>query len=565
MTLRARAWFQEPAAAQGAGGRGERDGRRGVLGLRALRGPFGLVALLGLSGLLGACQPAGPELPPIPEPDLSKLSANAQAQLAEQRAILDTAVEAGEIEGAPLAQVYGDLARHYHAYELFNAAEPAYANAQALAPEAFAWPYLMGHMYRAEGNLPAAAAEFRKAIERDPKSVTAQRWLAEVLLDTEDLDAAEKAVEAALALDPDAAPTLVTAARLSTLRSDHARTVELLEKVRRLMPDATEVNYALGQAYRQLGDMDAAERYLAQAGGVKANFDDALLDGLDDLVQSAGAAINRGAKALSQGRIDVAEREFRKAMELEPENPSGHLNLGYVLAQKGDGAGALRAMERAQALDPGNARANFNLASILVRSGQPEASLPYFERALAIDPNYIDAHFNLANNLQRMDRLDDASAHYARVVQLDPGNRNAHLMLGVGLARMERWPEALEALEVGHAAVPEDSILANSLARVLAACPDAQLQDPERAHALAEDLLGREQALAHVEALAMALAALGRFEEAVELLQQALDAASSAGDPALIESVQHNLDRYASGQPAAGPWTPEDPSMPRVR
>jgi tetratricopeptide (TPR) repeat protein len=531
----------------------------------APRALLGLGALLGLSLVLGACQAAGPELQPIPEPDLSKLSESAQLQLREQRGLLDEAVAEGSVQGAQLAQIYGDLARHYHAYELVSAAEPAYANAQILAPEAFAWPYLMGHMYRVEGNLPAAAAEFRKAIALDPQAVTAPRWLAEVLLDADDLEGAEAALNAALALDPEAAPTLVTAAKLSALRGDHARTVELLEKVRARMPAATEVNYPLGQAYRQLGDMDAAERYLAQAGGVKASFDDPLLDGLDSLIQSAGAAINRGAKALSQGRLDVAEREFRKAMELEPDNPSGHLNLGYVLAQKGDVAGALRALERAIALDPDDARANFNLASMLVRTGRGEDSLPYFEHALEIDPAYVDAHFNLANNLQRLDRIEEAVQHYARVLELDPGNRSAHLMLGVDLTRLERWPEALAALEAGHAAVPEEPMLANTLARVLATCPDPDLRNPERARTLAEGLLAREPALAHVEALAMALAAQGRFTEAAAEQQRALEAAASAGNPALVESVQLNLSRYEAGQPAAGPWTPQDPSMPRVR
>lgn len=525
--------------------------------------------LVGLAATAcGATESTGPELVAVPRPELSSLPEAGRQAIETQRAELDALLGAAETPAPALAEAFGETGRYYQAHELLLAAEPCYRNAEALDPTRVDWPYLLGHVYRAGGRRAEAVEAFERALAIDPGLVPARVWQAEIRLEMEDLDAAEAAARAALEADPKAAPALILLGRIASERGEPAEAVRLLEQALALAPEASEIHYPLGLAYRALGDEDRAAGLLSRQGGVKARLDDPLLEGLDDLVVSAGAALNRGTRALGQGRAEDAEREFRAAIALEPENIRGYTNLAVVLAGKGDGPAAIAALEQALAIEPDNARANFNLASLLARYGRPDEAAERFEAALASDPSYGEAHFNYANALVRLDRLDEAAEHYGRVITLDPGNRDAHLMQGVLLARLARWDAAVEALEAAHASLPDDPVISNSLARVLAVSAGQPGADParaERALTLADGLVAGQRDLSHGEAQAMALAAAGRFDEAARIQSDLVGAARSAGFPDLVASLEINLARYRAGQPAEAPWTPDDPNLPGLQ
>ena len=60
------------------------------------------------------------------------------------------------------------------------------------------------------------------------------------------------------------------------------------------------------------------------------------------------------------------------------------------------------------------------------------------------------------------------------------------------------------------------------------------------------------------ETMAMALAEVGRFDEAVKWQQDAI-AAASQGDRGLASRLTVNLRRYRARQPCRVPWTEDDP------
>ena len=48
-------------------------------------------------------------------------------------------------------RAYGDMGMLFQAGEYYDAAEPAYLNAQALMPQEPRWPYFLAHLYKSEG------------------------------------------------------------------------------------------------------------------------------------------------------------------------------------------------------------------------------------------------------------------------------------------------------------------------------------------------------------------------------------------------------------------------------
>jgi FkbM family methyltransferase len=78
-----------------------------------------------------------------------------------------------------------------------------------------------------------------------------------------------------------------------------------------------------------------------------------------------------GRTAVAQGDELAAERWFARAVNAEPENPEGHVELGRCLNRQGNRTGAIQSISRAVAIDP-NAHAALNRLRWLLRDERLE-------------------------------------------------------------------------------------------------------------------------------------------------------------------------------------------------
>lgn len=78
------------------------------------------------------------------------------------------------------------------------------------------------------------------------------------------------------------------------------------------------------------------------------------------------AAFDRGKDALSAGKVEQAEAEFRESDRLG--NPAGSVNLGNLLRMRGDLRGAETAFRRA--VRRGNSNGSLNLGVMYLDRGR---------------------------------------------------------------------------------------------------------------------------------------------------------------------------------------------------
>src|SRR4029453_11187512 len=97
----------------------------------------------------------------------------------------------------------------------------------------------------------------------------------------------------------------------------------------------------------------------------------------------------------------------------------------------------------------------------------------------------------------------------------------------------------------------------HALARVLAAAPDDRVRDGARALAIATDLLKTQKTPGLAETMAMALAEVGRFDEAVKWQRDAI-ALYQGAPPALVTRLMQNLREYENRRPCRTPWSEDD-------
>ena len=148
---------------------------------------------------------------------------------------------------------------------------------------------------------------------------------------------------------------------------------------------------------------------------------------------------------------EAAEREYRRAIALNPGYPTAHHWYGGFLSAMGRHEEALRAAETARTLDP---------LSLIIQTwvglrhwfaGRPEEAIAEYRKAIALDSTFAPAHWHLGWVLEGTGRFAEGVAAAERALALDPENllylaSLAHAQAGAGregdaratLARLRR-------------------------------------------------------------------------------------------------------------------------------
>ncbi len=503
---------------------------------------------------IGGCRPPGPDASvEVPLPDLSGVEPMVADHLRAVHAEAQTAFRKEGMTAEQRAEALGEAGRAFHAHGFHDAAVGYYDLAAELLPTESKWPYHAGHVRIALGNFEAALGSLERVVELDPGFLPGLLTLAEVARQLDRFDLAESVYRRALEREPAAAAAHDGLGRVALARGDPERAVAELREALRLAPDANEPYYPLALALRELGQREEAVEALARRGERRIAIADPWMSSLAELQVGTRLALNRGTAALERGDYDQAIREYRMAVESAPSSALARTNLASALEKMGDTEGAIEAMRAALEIDATLPRANFGMGSLLARSGADAQAVEYYERALAVEPNHRDAMFNLANALYRLRRFDGAVQWYRRSIAADPSNAVAWHGVVAGLARAGSWAEARAEAEAAFGQLPAAPPVQNALIRLLAAAPDEALRDGARALGLARPLFGRDPSLVNVEALAMALAENGLFEEAVQYQQAAVAAVKAAGSGAL-ERHRGLLESYQARRPCRQPW-----------
>jgi tetratricopeptide (TPR) repeat protein len=113
---------------------------------------------------------------------------------------------------------------------------------------------------------------------------------------------------------------------------------------------------------------------------------------------------------------------YRKALEIDPEHPDAHINLGRLLHESGDAASAEEHYRKALASRPNDPTAAFNLGVSLEDLDRPTDALAAYEKAVALDPSNADAHWNAANLCENLGRIAQALRHLKEYRALTRGS-----------------------------------------------------------------------------------------------------------------------------------------------
>jgi tetratricopeptide (TPR) repeat protein len=226
---------------------------------------------------------------------------------------------------------------------------------------------------------------------------------------------------------------------------------------------------------------------------------------------------NKGVEFYDQGRLGDAIREYRLALEDDPENYRARYNLAVAYHDQGKKDDAAREYLEVLKLHPDNARARVSLASIRAEEGKDDVALRLLEEAAAADRHSAFPKESLGSFYERKGDLDRALAAYRDAARIEPDSSSAHAGIGRLLARRGAFQDAVAEYDKALAADGNDpaTLLAASEAR-------------EQVGDLKAAMLLLERALVHLKdraplwvRLARLYEGQGRLEDAVASLWEA--------------------------------------------
>jgi len=273
---------------------------------------------------------------------------------------------------------------------------------------------------------------------------------------------------------------------------------------------------------------------------------------------------NLGTVLVMAGRREEAVAHFRKAAEIKLrqalETNAGsapaHNGLGAMLLETGRVDEAIPYLRRAAELDPRFAPARSNLGAALAKKGKLDEALAELRKALDLEPGYAPAHYNLGLVLSRRGETEESIRQWQRAVAISPEYAEAHLSLGDAYYAQGKTADALAHWREGIRLKPNDLPALQRAAWVLATCPDASVRNGGEAVALAVralQLSGGKDA-AGLDTLAAAYAEAGRFIDAALTARRALALATKNGRPA--EALKSRLALYEARKPFRSPAGP---------
>lgn len=173
----------------------------------------------------------------------------------------------------------------------------------------------------------------------------------------------------------------------------------------------------------------------------------------------------QGNRLLAQGDREAAEACYRQAISVNPAEAGAHLNLGFVLAERGQDAEARGFLEEAVRLDPRLEDAHYLLGTLTERLGDVEAAIRHLDAALALRPDMEVASRDLCRVLFHRGDYDRARQVAAQGLRLNPQSADLLFYLGNLHLHAKAYEPAIACYEKALSIQPDYAAVLSNLGK----------------------------------------------------------------------------------------------------
>jgi tetratricopeptide (TPR) repeat protein len=363
------------------------------------------------------------------------------------------------------AAAWGKLGMVLEAHEFTAQAAVCYARAEDLDPKDLRWPYFLG-MLEVHSKPAECLRHLRRAValSQGEEGFEPRMRLAKTLLDLNHRDEAEKLLGELLKERPDFFPIHLYLGQLALDREDFRGSLRFLRRAAQGKATQKLAYRLLAQVYGRLGQAEEAARarYATTRVPEASGWYDSLRQQIQELAVGSTSRLQVIFRLQEQGLYKEALPLLLDLVQDFPNDSQYHLRLGLSYQRMNRHDEAEKEMRRALDLDPNSVNATYSLGMVLVeraadkakRFGDREflvagfqAAAPYFRKVIRLKSDHARAHLRLGEWHRMEDREAKAWQEFQTALRCQPGLPEAHTGLAELLLARGRNAEALVHLD----------------------------------------------------------------------------------------------------------------------
>jgi Tfp pilus assembly protein PilF len=316
------------------------------------------------------------------------------------------------------------------------AANPQYANG-------YIW---RGMVEGSQKQFDKAEADFKEAIKVDPNNANGYFELAQLRMLQKNNTEARSLLEQTLAHNPNSSRALRLLATTYMMDKQPAKAIARVQEQVTKAPQNGDMYNLLSQLQGSTGDTAGALTSSEKAMQLNSNdpiavvaYTRALITGGDvnkavakwqqwtvDHPTDAQAFTVLGSLQEGQGNRDQAMASYKKALQIQPEQPIAANNLAYLMVESGQNIDvALSLAQVARRAMPNSPSTADTLAWAYYHKGNFSSARDLLEDALKISPNDAAMHYHLGLTYSKLSNTADATLHLKKAVSLAPNSQTA--------------------------------------------------------------------------------------------------------------------------------------------
>lgn len=158
-------------------------------------------------------------------------------------------------------------------------------------------------------------------------------------------------------------------------------------------------------------------------------------------------AFRKGNEEFQKGNFPEAEKAYREAISLEPNEPIYLYNLAIALIRQNKDDEALDYLKKMLEIQLNSYSANKAVAEIYSRKSNYEEAGKYYRKAVEVSPNDPDAFYNLGACLKNTGDYKGALEAFEKATELKPDFVDAYYELSTMYINQNMKEKAILALE----------------------------------------------------------------------------------------------------------------------
>jgi tetratricopeptide (TPR) repeat protein len=210
--------------------------------------------------------------------------------------------------------------------------------------------------------------------------------------------------------------------------------IPYLEQVRRWSPDSEETAYVLGLTYIQTNTPEKARESFARMFRIPA--------------ASASAYLINAQMLMRQQFEDLAEKELRRALELDPKLPQVNFLLGEIAIFRAEIDRGIELLQNEIAINPAFSMAYYRLGEAYTRHLKWDEAVGPLQKSIWLNPYFSGPYIVLGKVHLKKGDLFNAEAVLRRALTMDPNNFSGHQLLAQVLRQGNRLEEAKKEFEI---------------------------------------------------------------------------------------------------------------------